>query len=95
MLAEEDVNLIDLFGLIALITSCIGLTPQIYKTYKTKSAVDISYLMLYNYLVCSIAWIVYGIFTKADFVLYSNIMGTITSLISIFQKKIYAAAKTN
>jgi len=95
MLAEEDVNLVDLFGLIALITSFVGLTPQIYKTYKTKSAEDISYLMLYNYLICSIAWIAYGVFTEADFVLYSNIVGTITSLISILQKRIYATPKFN
>lgn len=81
--------MVNVFGFIALLTSFIGLTPQIYKTYKTKSAEDISYIMLYNFLICSISWIIYGIYTNSDFVIYSNIVGTITSLISIFQKKQY------
>lgn len=84
--------MVNFFGFIALLTSFIGLTPQIYKTYKTKSAEDISYLMLYNFLICSVSWIVYGFYTNSDFVIYSNIVGTITSLISIFQKKRYSKA---
>ena len=81
--------MVDFFGFIALITSFIGLTPQIYKTYITKSAEDISYLMLYNFLICSISWVAYGLYSNSYFVVYSNIIGTITSLISIAQKKYY------
>ncbi len=84
-------SVVDLFGIIASITSFIGLTPQIYKTYKIKSAHDISILMLWNYLVCSIAWIGYGTYTSSSFVVYSNIVGVISSLISLFQKRYYHA----
>lgn len=77
------------FGTIALVTSIIGLLPQIYKSFKTKSTNDISMIMLLNYLICSISWIIYGTYTKSDFVIWSNIIGLITSLISIFQKRYY------
>lgn len=77
------------FGTIALVSSIIGLLPQIYKSFKTKSTNDISMIMLLNYLTCSISWIIYGTYTKSDFVIWSNIIGLITSLIAIFQKRYY------
>lgn len=78
-----------IFGNVALITSLIGLLPQVYKTYITKSASDVSMLMLINFLICSIAWIGYGFITESSFVVYSNIVGFFTCIVSIFQKKYY------
>ena len=91
MLAEEDVSMYKIFSLIAMITSIIGLSPQIYKTYITKSAHDLSYLMLYNFLLCSLAWVVHGIYENDIFVLISNIFGLLCCVISIIQKSIYDA----
>jgi len=91
MLAEEavNINVIYLFSLVATITSIIGLSPQIYKTYITKSANDLSYIMLYNFLLCSFAWVVHGIYFDDKFVLISNIFGLICCTISIIQKRLY------
>jgi MtN3 and saliva related transmembrane protein len=77
------------FGTIALITSLIGLLPQVYKAYVTKSTQDLSMMMLINYLVCSIAWIAYGCYQGSYFVVWSNIAGLGISLISILQKIYY------
>ncbi|MBS0635465.1 MAG: PQ-loop repeat-containing protein [Verrucomicrobia bacterium] len=76
-------------GVIACVTSFIGLFPQIYKSLKTKSASDISMTMLINYLVCSLAWIVYGSASESFFVLSSNIIGLLSATILIFQKRYY------
>ncbi len=76
-------------GWIAACTAVIGLLPQIYKSFKTKSMSDVSMLLLINYLVGSIAWIIYGVCTKATFTVVSNVIGTITSIIAILQKIIY------
>jgi MtN3 and saliva related transmembrane protein len=76
-------------GGIALATSIIGLFPQVYKSYKTKSTEDVSMIMLINYLVCSIAWIIHGACTNSEFVVYSNVVGSILSVISIAQKIVY------
>lgn len=84
-------SLVNVFGVVASITSIIGLMPQIYKTYKTKSAKDVSMLMLVNFLICSMAWIGYGTLTDAYFVVFSNIVGLITGLVSILQKRHYDA----
>jgi MtN3 and saliva related transmembrane protein len=84
-------NLEEFFGFVALITSLIGLLPQIYKSYITKSTDDISMLMLINYFICSISWIAYGLFQASVFVIASNIAGLIISVISILQKRYYDA----
>lgn len=44
-----------LFGFIAFVTSLIGLLPQVYKAYITKSTQDVSLSMLINYLIGSVS----------------------------------------
>ncbi|MBX9586249.1 MAG: hypothetical protein K2X50_03220 [Gammaproteobacteria bacterium] len=78
-----------IFGFIALITSFIGFLPQSYKAYKTRSTHDISMLMVLNYLLCSLAWIVYGTFIQAGFVVASNIVCLLSSILLIVQKRYY------
>jgi len=78
-------------GLIAFITSFIGLLPQIVKSLKTKSTQDLSMIMLINYLICSVAWIIYGSNTDSFFVISSNVVGLIVSLLLILLKRYYDA----
>ncbi len=78
-----------LFGAVALFTSFVGLLPQSYKAFKTRSTHDISMLMLLNYLLCSIAWIIYGSCINAGFVIVSNVVGLASVLLLILQKKYY------
>lgn len=82
-------SIIAISGTLALITSFIGLLPQIYKSFKTKSTQDLSQSMLINYFVCSLAWICYGFYTESSFVLASNVLGLISSLMLILQKHFY------
>lgn len=84
-------SIVVLSGTIALVTSFIGLFPQIYKSFKTKSTHDISFIMLLNYLICSIAWIIYGMNTESLYVLASNVVGLVSSLILMMQKRYYDA----
>lgn len=78
-------------GVVAFITSLIGLIPQIIKSLKTKSTQDLSMTMLINYVVCSLAWIVYGAGTESFFVISSNIIGLLISMMLIFVKRYYDA----
>jgi MtN3 and saliva related transmembrane protein len=89
MLLSSFFTLENFSGSVALVTSIIGLFPQVYKSYRTKSTEDISMLMLVNYLVCSIAWIIHGIYTNSKFVVYSNVVGSVLAGISIIQKVVY------
>lgn len=77
------------FGTLASVTSIISLLPQVYKSYVTKSTRDLSMLFLINCIVCAVAWVVYGIMTSSNFVVYSNIFFFIVTVISIAQKICY------
>jgi len=77
------------FGAIALFTSFVGLLPQAYKAFKTRSTSDISMIMLINYVVCSVAWIIYGSSIHAGFVVASNIVGLASALLLVAQKHYY------
>ena len=79
----------DIFGTIALITSIIGLMPQVIKAHKTKSTKDVSMLMLINYLVNSVAWVVYGGCIGSLYVVLSDVLCVVMSGIAIMQKLTY------
>jgi len=81
-------------GSLAFITSFIGFLPQIYKAIQTKSTDDLSMVMLINYFICSVAWIIYGSSTESLFVLSSNVVGLVTSIVLIIQKRYYDAKRS-
>ena len=76
-------------SVIAFATSVIGLLPQIYKALKTKSTKDLSMIMLLNYLICSLAWVIYAMETAASVVLMSNILGFVISFVLVILKYHY------
>lgn len=82
-------HIADVAGFVAFVTSVIGLFPQVYKALHTRSTNDISMFMLINFLICSIAWIVYGSYTQSMFVLLSNVLGLLSCLVLIFLKQCY------
>lgn len=77
------------FGSVAFVTSVIGLLPQAYKAIKTRSTHDLSMLMLINYVICSLAWIIYAEYSDSLFVLLSNLLGLISSALLIVLKQYY------
>ncbi|MDR0630713.1 MAG: hypothetical protein LBF70_01630 [Holosporales bacterium] len=76
-------------GYIASVSTVIGLIPQTIKSFKVKSTIDVSMVMLINFLVCSVSWAIYGKLTNTCFVLWSNIFSTMVAITSIIQKKYY------
>lgn len=79
-------SIITFSGSIAFITSVIGLFPQLYKVMKTRSTADISMLMLINYFICSLAWIIYGAYTASLYVQLANILGIVSCALLILIK---------
>lgn len=82
-----------IFGTLALVTSFVGLLPQSYKAFKTRSTQDVSMLMLMNYLLCSSAWIIYGMYIQSNFVVASNLVGLASCAVLIAQKRYYDHAE--
>lgn len=81
--------LLKFFGLMAFITSTISLFPQIIKTYQSKSAADLSALMLLNFFICSVCWLCYGLMTNDLAVWLTNLVMVICSLILGYLKLKY------
>lgn len=79
-------NYIDVVGIIASVTSVAGFLPQMYKNQKTKSVQDLSALMLLNFSICSLAWVIYGVLTDSSYVLMTNIAGLGASCFLLGQK---------
>ena len=81
--------ILDIIGVIATLSSIASLPPQLYQTYKIKSANDVSMLMLINFLICSVSWVLYGVMTQAVFVYVTNVIMTIFTIWMIGLKLYY------
>ncbi|WP_445083661.1 SemiSWEET family sugar transporter [Candidatus Neptunichlamydia sp. REUL1] len=75
-------------SLIASVTSVLSLAPQVIQTYRTKSARTLSLLMLINFLICSISWVMYGYLTSTYFICVTNgITGTLALILITLKLK--------
>ena len=81
--------MINIIGFLAAFTSTISLLPQIYKTYRSRSAEDLSYLMLLNFFITSLLWTSYGMMIESIAVWGANIIMIIFSIILIVLKYSY------
>ena len=60
--------------------------PQVIKIWKTRSAKDISLLMLLLLIVGVLAWLMYGILVMDAAIIYTNSMVLAMSLILLYFK---------
>lgn len=68
-------------GLVAAtLTSSAGL-PQVLKSFKTKSTRDLSWIMIFQILLGTTLWAVYGIFAKDIVIIFAQ---AVAYLIYIF-----------
>ncbi|GAB4093715.1 SemiSWEET family sugar transporter [Flaviaesturariibacter terrae] len=77
---------IEILGMIAGSISAITFLPQVIKTWRTKSAADISLLMFTFATISVILWLVYGIVKKSVPIIYTNSMVLVFSLIMLYFK---------
>ncbi len=77
---------LDVLGMAAGSISAITFLPQVIKTWKTKSADDISLLMFAFATISVIMWLIYGIILKAIPIIYTNSLVLICSLIMLYFK---------
>ena len=82
-------NYIDLFGFLAALLTTIAFLPQLYKTWKTKSADDVSLIMLIVFLTGLIFWIIYGFQINSVPILIANIITFIFNLSILILKLSY------
>jgi len=89
----NNVNYINLFGFSAALLTTIAFLPQLYKTWKTKSADDVSLTMLISFLIGLICWIIYGLKINSIPILISNIITFIFNFSILILKITYSKNK--
>jgi len=77
---------IELLGYAAGTISSLVFLPQVIKTWKSKSAKDISLLMFTLATLSVVMWLVYGILIKNGAVIYTNSVVLLLSLIMMYFK---------
>lgn len=79
----------ELIGLIAAILTTSAYVPQVYKTWKTKSAGNISLTMYIAMFSGIILWLIYGIHLNSFAMIVANIVTAILTLIILIFKVRY------
>lgn len=88
-------TIIDLAGHVGSILSSITFMPQVYKTWKSKSAGDLSLLMMGIVFVSTLIWLVYGIGYKLWPVIICNGIICVLSLLLIYFKLTFKPLPNN
>ncbi len=82
-------NYIDLFGFSAALLTTIAFIPQLYKTWQTKSAEDVSLIMLILFITGLICWIIYALKIHSIPILVANIITFIFNFSILILKLTY------
>ena len=80
---------IQILGLVAGTITSITFLPQVIKIWKTKSAKDLSLLMLLLLMLGVILWLAYGLLVMDAAIIYTNSMVLAMSMVMLFFKLKY------
>ena len=89
----NNFNYIDLFGFSAAFLTTIAFLPQLYKTWQTKSAEDVSLIMLILFITGLICWIIYGSKIHSTPILVANVVTFIFNFLILILKISYRKRK--
>lgn len=73
----------ELVGLVAAVLTTSAYVPQVYKTWKTKSAGNISLTMYISMFIGIILWLIYGIHLNSFAMVFANCITAVLTLIII------------
>ena len=82
-------NYVDLFGFLAALLTTIAFLPQVYKTWGTKSADDVSLTMLILFITGLICWIIYGLNIGSIPIVLANVITFILNFSILILKITY------
>ncbi len=80
---------LEILGLLAGTITSITFLPQVIKVWQTKSAKDLSLVMLLLLMLGVILWLIYGLMLMNVAIIYTNSMVLAMSLILLFFKLKY------
>ena len=85
-LSYMTTSAIQILGLVAGTITSITFLPQVIKIWKTRSAKDLSLMMLLLLMLGVILWLAYGLFVLDAAIIYTNSMVLAMSLVMLYFK---------
>ncbi|MEP7254233.1 MAG: SemiSWEET transporter [Ferruginibacter sp.] len=82
-------QLAQILGLLAGTITSITFLPQVIRIWKTKSAKDLSLIMMLLLIAGTLSWLAYGLLIKDVAIIYTNSMVLTMSLVMMFFKLKY------
>lgn len=83
------INNSEIIGLMAAVLTTAAFVPQVYKTWKSKSADSLSLTMYIVFFTGVILWLIYGIQINSLSIIIANSVTSILTLLLIIFKRIY------
>tara|TARA_R110002073_G_scaffold57778_4_gene146662 strand:+ start:70197 stop:70451 length:255 start_codon:yes stop_codon:yes gene_type:complete len=80
---------IELIGLAAAVLTTASFLPQVYKTWKTKSAASLSLTMYISFFIGIILWLIYGYYKESISMILANSVTAVSALMLIYFKLKY------
>jgi MtN3 and saliva related transmembrane protein len=81
-----NTGLLDLLGWLAAILTTVAFFPQLLKIWRSKSAKDVSLVMMITFSIGVFLWLVYGLAIQALPVVIANLVTLILALLIIILK---------
>ena len=82
----NNMQIAQIIGLIAGTITSITFLPQVIRIWKTRSAKDLSMLMMIMLIVGTSLWLSYGLMIKDAAIIYTNSMVLAMSMIMMYFK---------
>ena len=86
-------TLLDLLGLSAGSLTTVSFVPQVIKTWRSKSADDISTGMFAIFSIGLVLWLIYGIYLQSLPIIISNIVTLALTLVILILKYHYSVKR--
>ena len=83
------IDTIELIGLAAAVLTTASFLPQVYKTWKSKSADSLSLTMYISFFIGIILWLIYGFYKESISMIFANSVTAILALMLIYFKLKY------
>ncbi|MGJ5630747.1 SemiSWEET transporter [Nostoc sp. CALU 1950] len=79
-------DFLTVLGLAAATITTISFLPQMFKTWQTKSAKDVSFVTLITFISGIFLWLIYGIYLQSLPIILANAVTLVFNLIILWLK---------
>jgi MtN3 and saliva related transmembrane protein len=79
-------DLLTILGIVAATLTTVAFLPQVWRTWKTKSAKDVSFIMLIAFMSGLVLWLIYGILLNALPIIVANSITLVLNFIILWLK---------